>query len=158
MELTDLMRRDVVTVYIDDPLLEVAAELRREGVGSAVVLDAGDEVIGIVTDRDLVVYGLEFAGEIEQTTVNRVLSKIVFSADPNTGIRELTERMREEEVRRVPVTSDGELLGIVTLDDIIVHLSEQLDSPLLDNLAAVITAESPPQEPRSADSEPYSRT
>ena len=150
MEITDLLREDVVTVYLDDSVLDVAAVLREEGVGSAVVLDAHDEVLGIVTDRDLVVYGQEFVDSLEQTTVNQVLSMTVFSVAPDVSVRELTERMREAGVRRVPVMEDEELLGIVTLDDIVVHLAGQLDSRELANLAAVIEGESPPRE----DTEP----
>ncbi|MFC7132803.1 MULTISPECIES: cyclic nucleotide-binding/CBS domain-containing protein [Salinibaculum] len=146
MEITDLLREDVVTVYLDDSVLDVAAVLREEGVGSAVVLDAHDEVLGIVTDRDLVVYGQEFVDSLEQTTVNQVLSMTVFSVAPDVSVRELTERMREAGVRRVPVMENGDLLGIVTLDDIVVHLAGQLDSRELANLAAVIEGESPPRE------------
>lgn len=152
MDISDLIRRDVVTVYLDDSVLDVAAVLREEGVGSAVVLDAHDEVLGIVTDRDLVVYGQEFVDSLEQTAVNQVLSMTVFSVGPDVDLRELTERMREEGVRRVPVVADGDLLGIVTLDDIVVHLADQLDSPELENLAAIIEGESPPRDRGGADS------
>lgn len=134
-----------MTVYLEDDLLEVADVLRDEKVGSAVVLDADGGVVGIVTDRDLVVFGRHFADELERTTVNEILSMNVVSVAPDTGIEELTERMREERVRRVPVVADGELRGIVTLDDIVVHLAGELESPELRNLAAVIESESPPR-------------
>lgn len=143
MDISSLVREEVVTVYVDDALLDVAEVLRQEGVGSAVVLDPHDEVLGIVTDRDLVVYGQEFAGSLEQTTVNQVLSMSVFSVSPETSLLDLTEQMRESGVRRIPIVENDELRGIVTLDDIVVHLADQLDSPELRNLAAVIESESP---------------
>ncbi|MEF8782911.1 MAG: CBS domain-containing protein [Haloarculaceae archaeon] len=147
MDISAIVREDVVTVYMDDTLLDVAEVLRLEGVGSAVVLDPHDEVLGIVTDRDLVVYGQEFAESLEQTTVNQVLSMAVFSVSPDTSLLDLTEQMRESGVRRVPIMDNGDLLGIVTLDDIVVHLATQLDSPELQNLAAVIESESPSRDP-----------
>lgn len=143
MDISSLVQEEVVTVYVDDTLLDVAEVLRQEGVGSAVVLDPHDEVLGIVTDRDLVVYGQEFAGSLEQTTVNQVLSMSVFSVNAETSLLDLTEQMRESGVRRVPIVEDDELRGIVTLDDIVVHLAERLDSPELRNLGAVIESESP---------------
>jgi CBS domain-containing protein len=143
MDISSLVQEEVVTVHVDDTLLDVAEVLRQEGVGSAVVLDPHDEVLGIVTDRDLVVYGQEFAGSLEQTTVNQVLSMSVFSVNAETSLLDLTEQMRESGVRRVPIVEDDELRGIVTLDDIVVHLAEQLDSPELRNLGAVIESESP---------------
>lgn len=145
MEITDIIQEDVVTVYLDDTIRDVAEVLRKERVGSTVVLDAHDEILGVVTDRDLVVYGQNFIDSLEHTTVNEILSKNVFSIAPDVSVEELTTQMREEGVRRVPVVKDDELYGIVTLDDIIVLLAEELDSQSLQNLAAVIESESPPK-------------
>jgi CBS domain-containing protein len=145
VNVSDILSEDVVTVYLEDDLLEVADVLRDEKVGSAVVLDADGGVVGIVTDRDLVVFGRSFTDELERTTVNEILSMNVVSVAPDTGIEELTGRMREERVRRVPVVADGELRGIVTLDDVVVHLAGELESPELRNLAATIESESPPR-------------
>ncbi|WP_302082300.1 cyclic nucleotide-binding/CBS domain-containing protein [Salinibaculum rarum] len=149
MTIRDLVQTDVVTVYLDDSLLDVAEVLRTDGVGSAVVLDAHDEPLGIVTDRDLVVYGQQFVDTFEDTAVNEVLSMDVFSVEPDTELDGLAAQMREERVRRVPVIDDGELLGIITLDDIIVHLADTLDNPILEDLAAVIKAESPAENPET---------
>lgn len=145
MSVSEILNDEVITVYVDDSLLDVADVLREERVGSAVVLDAGGGVLGMVTDRDLVVYGRMFADSLENTRVNRILSKGVVSVTPDASISSLTETMREERVRRVPVVEDGELLGIVTLDDVIVYLAQDLDDKRLRNLAAVIESESPPR-------------
>jgi predicted transcriptional regulator len=143
MEITDIIQEDVVTVYLDDSLLDVADVFRDERVGSAVVLDGNDDPLGVVTDRDLVVYGRAFVESLDRTRVNEILSIPVVSVGPDVTVTELTETMREECVRRVPVVEDGELRGIVTLDDVVVHLAGELDSPELRNLAAVIESESP---------------
>lgn len=143
MEITELASDEVVTVYLDESILEVAETLREARVGSAVVLDTNDDVLGVVTDRDLVVYGQQFVDSLATTTVNDILSMGVVSVGPDEGVLELTERMREEGVRRVPVVEDGDVLGIVTLDDVVVGLAEELESPELENLAAVIKAASP---------------
>jgi predicted transcriptional regulator len=146
MEITDIIQEDVVTVYFDDTILDVAEVLRNERVGSAVVLDAHDKILGIVTDRDLVVYGQNFVDALEHTTVNEILSTDVFSVTADVSVEELTARMREAGVRRVPVVENGDLRGIVTLDDLIVLLAGELDSQPLEDLAAVIESESPPKD------------
>jgi CBS domain-containing protein len=138
MGLESVMTTDVVTVALDDTVLDVAAVFRERDVGSAVVLNADDEIAGIVTDRDLVVFGQEFVETLEQTLVNQVLSPVVFTVSPDTDTHELARMMREEGVRRVPVVENGDLRGIVTLDDLVVVLAEDLE-----NLAALIRAESP---------------
>jgi CBS domain-containing protein len=145
MGITELVREDVVTVYLDDTLLDVATVLEEERVGSAVVLDAHDKPLGIVTDRDFVVYGRKYVDALDRTPVNEILSLGVVSVTPDVSVTELTERMRDERVRRIPVVEDGELRGIVTMDDVVVHLADELDSEELRNLAAVIEAESPPR-------------
>lgn len=142
MEISELASEDVVTVYLDESILEVAETLREERVGSAVVLDSSGDVLGVVTDRDLVVYGQQFVDSLATTTVNDILSMGVLSVGPDEDVLELTAKMREEGVRRVPVLEDGEVMGIVTLDDVVVGLAEELESPELENLAAVIEAES----------------
>ncbi|MFC7229833.1 CBS domain-containing protein [Salinirubellus salinus] len=143
MSVAEICSENVVTCYLDDPLLEVADLLQREHVGSVVVLNADDEPSGIVTDRDLVVYGRSFAGNLEGTTVNEVVSATVVTVTPETSVPQLTDLMRESGVRRVPVLDDGTLVGIVTMDDVLVHLADELDSDELHDLAAVVEAESP---------------
>jgi CBS domain-containing protein len=148
MDITNLIREDVVTVYLDETLLDVAAVLEEKRVGSAVVLDAHDKPLGVVTDRDFVVYGRRFADALDRTTVNEILSLGVVSVTSDVSVTELTAQMKDEHVRRIPIIEDGELRGIVTLDDVIVHLAEELDNDELRNLAAVIKAESPSLEER----------
>jgi CBS domain-containing protein len=143
--ITDLVSEDVVTVYLDETLLDVAEVLREENVGSAVVLDGQGDPLGVVTDRDLVVYGQPFADALERTAVNEVISTPVVSVPPDITVSALTKLMREECIRRVPVVDDGDLYGIVTLDDVVVHLAGELDNSELEDLAAVIEAESPPR-------------
>lgn len=143
MSVADICSENVVTCYLDDTLFEVAELLQREHVGSVVVLNADEEPSGILTDRDLVVYGRSFAGDLEGTTVNEVVSASVVTVDPEASVPQLTELMREAGVRRVPVLADGSLVGIVTLDDVVVHLAGELDSDELRDLAAVVESESP---------------
>lgn len=144
MGISELVTEDVVTVYVEDSLLDAADVFREEQVGSAVVLDANDDPLGIITDRDLVVYGRSFTDALEQTLVNDILSLGAVSVTPDVSIEALTETMREEGVRRVPVIEDGDICGIVTLDDVVVHLAESSEDRALQNIAAVIESESPP--------------
>ena len=143
MGISELVTEHVVTVYVEDSLLDAADVFREEQVGSAIVLDANDDPLGIITDRDLVVYGRSFTDALEQTLVNDILSLGAVSVTPDVSIEALTETMREEGVRRVPVIEDGNLCGIVTLDDVAVHLAESSEDRALQNIAAVIESESP---------------
>ena len=131
----------MVTVQLDDTLRTAAATLRDERVGSAVVLNARGEPCGIVTDRDLVVYGFDDGVDPDDRLVNEVMAVDVVTVPPEADVLEVVGRMREESVRRIPVVDDGDLVGIVTLDDLLVLLAGELSG-----LADVVRAESPPYE------------
>lgn len=138
MSILDLARTDVVTVGPDDPLAGIAATMATEGVGSVVVLDDG-KPRGLVTDRDLAIYGLGAEKPINELAARNVMEEDLFHVDPDDGVLEVIRGMRERKVRRAPVTRHGELVGIVTLDDLVVLLARELDG-----IATVIEAESPP--------------
>lgn len=138
MTVSDLMREEVVTTTTDTPVNEVATTMRDETVGCVVVVEGGTPV-GLVTDRDVTVRIAADRLDAGQMTAGDVMTESPVVVDADTGVFELSETMRERSVRRMPVVDDGELVGIVTLDDLSVLLTAELN-----NLAAVIEAESPP--------------
>ncbi|KAB1196463.1 MULTISPECIES: cyclic nucleotide-binding/CBS domain-containing protein [Haloferax] len=138
MLVKELAQTDVVTVDVEDSLVDVARTMRTERVGSVVVVDAKGVVAGVVTDRDIVVYGVAGDRDVGDLVANDIFSTNVFSVAPDAGIAEVVDKMHEEGVRRVPVVSDDGLVGIVTLDDLLCHLSGQLEE-----LADVVRGEFP---------------
>jgi len=132
----------VVTIQLDDTLREAARVMADRRVGSLIVINAKDEPCGIVTDRDLVVYGFgPDDGDPAGTLVNDVMAVGMFTVAPDAAVDEVIDRMREEGVRRVPVVDDGDLVGIATLDDLLAFLVDELSG-----LVEVIRAESPAPE------------
>jgi len=133
-----LARTDVVTVDPDATILEVATAMADNSVGSVVVTE-GDTPLGIVTDRDLALDVLGAGGDPAELTAEEVMTEDLFTVDVDDGLFDVITWMREEDVRRVPVVDDSTLAGIVTLDDFIVLLANELSG-----LADVIQSESPP--------------
>lgn len=127
MVIGDIARTDVVTVDQEATLTEIAGVMRDRRVGSVVVVDGKGTLAGILTDRDLVVSGLAEGRDPDECIANHVLSSHVFSVEPDDSVASVARRMREEGVRRVPVVRDRDLVGIVTLDDLLVHLGEEFD-------------------------------
>ena len=141
MVIGDIARRDVVTVDLEATLTDVAHVMRNERVGSVVVVDGKGTVAGLLTDRDIVVSGLAEGRHPDDCIANDILSTNVFSVPPDADVVDVVRRMREQGVRRVPVMRDGHLVGIVTLDDLLVHLAEELDC-----LVSVVRGEFPARE------------
>lgn len=102
--------------------------MRERHVGALLVKD-GPEVVGVVTDRDLVVHGLAASLDPATTEVGRVMSLVVASVPQDAEVLEALERMRGAGVRRLLVTDGrGAAAGFVSVDDIVDGLAAELAS------------------------------
>lgn len=139
MPIEDVARTDVMTAHRDQSAGNLATVMREENVGSVIIEEDGRPV-GIVTDRDLVLEVLEPRHDPTEVTAADVMTETPVTLEAGAGVFEATATMREQSVRRMPVVdADGAVAGILTLDDLVVLLSAELD-----NLAGVVEAESPP--------------
>ena len=130
MKAGDLCNRAVVTTTRDASIQHIAGLMRDKHVGSVVIVDeiAGHiSPVGILTDRDLVVEVLAQDVPIENITAGDVMSFALLKVNEDDIVSDVACRMRARGVRRVPVVSGtGDLTGILALDDILGHLSEEL--------------------------------
>lgn len=140
MTVETVMRTHVVTARPDDLVDNVAGKLNDVNVGSVVVVD-DDRPVGIVTDRDISVRLDANWTNTRNVTVEEVMSTDLVTLEPETTVIEACRTMAEHSIRRVPIVDDDELLGIVTQDDLLVMLAEEIE-----NLAEVVENESPPKE------------
>lgn len=137
MPVKDVARSKVVAVRPDTSIDRIIEELHDTGVGSVIVVE-GEVPVGIVTDRDVALYGV--GGEKTAVTAEDLMTPEVFTVEAEEGIFETIRQMSDAGVRRVPlVDADEQLVGIVTMDDLLVLLTQELG-----NLGQVIEAESPP--------------
>ncbi|AFZ74172.1 CBS domain-containing protein [Natronobacterium gregoryi] len=139
MPVENLARSDIVTATTDESIQEIAATMAAENVGSVVITD-GDEPAGIVTDRDLTLQVIAEGESADGMTAEDVMSTDLCTIEHDGGFYEATELMSEHGVRRLPVVdSDGELTGIITVDDLHELLADEHQQ-----LAAVVQAQRPP--------------
>ena len=111
----------------------------EEEVGSVIITDDG-ELVGIVTDRQV---ALAFADEDPSSlTAGDVMTEDPVTLSPDDEDIEIARTMGENKIRRIPVVEDGELHGIVTLDDVVATIGEQMCE-----VADVIEAQSPDYSP-----------
>lgn len=130
MSVGEICNREVIVIQRDEPVVEAAKLMRQFHVGSVIVIDKADGrtvPAGIVTDRDLVVEVM--ATELDETviTVGDIMAPDVFTVKEGTATSDAIELMRRKTIRRLPVVDEsGELVGILTLDDALQLLSEEL--------------------------------
>ena len=115
--LRDVMTPNPQSLGMDAPVTEAARIMRDADVG-AVIVCKGDEVTGIVTDRDIVVRGLSEGHDCKNLTIGDVASTGVTTAAPDDSIEDALSRMEKENIRRLPVVDKGKPVGIVSLGDL----------------------------------------
>lgn len=132
MPIGEICNREVVIVQPEDTVLQAAKLMRQHHVGSVLVVDErnGKPVpVGIVTDRDLVVEIIAPELDPDAITVGDIMVPDFATVKEETGVFEAIQYMRSKRIRRLPVVDgEGRLIGIITLDDLLALLSEELDA------------------------------
>ncbi|MDH4234026.1 MAG: CBS domain-containing protein [Gallionella sp.] len=130
MPISEICNREVVIVQPGDSTMEAARLMRQNHVGDVVVVEDRGGVripVGVVTDRDLVVEIIAPELDPAVITVGDIMAPELVTVKENTGIFEAIQYMRSKGVRRLPVVNNsGGLVGILTLDDLLELLSEEL--------------------------------
>lgn len=140
MNAADICNRIVVIAERGMSITDAAQLMRDRHVGCLVVVDetgAGRIVVGILTDRDIVTAVVAKALDPARLVVEDVMTTNMVTALESDSIKDLLSAMRRKGLRRLPViTPQGVLVGLVTLDDLLASMAEQLR-----DMAAIIEAE-----------------
>ncbi|QAY65498.1 CBS domain-containing protein [Paenibacillus protaetiae] len=115
----ELMSTDCVTATLQDNVYELAVLMKNHDTGYIPVVE-GKKLIGVVTDRDLVIrgYAEKHPGS---AVVKQVMTAEVETIEPDATADDAVKLMAARQIRRLPVVDGGELVGIVTLGDLAVH-------------------------------------
>jgi CBS domain-containing protein/uncharacterized protein (DUF2267 family) len=147
MSLKWYLRPRLVALNPDAPALEAARAIESNNIGAVVVHDKG-RVAGIVTDRDLAVRVVGQGLDPRTTPLAEVMTPAVVTLTPAHTQRDAIRLMQQRNIRRVPLVDGGRLVGMVTLDDLLLD-----EAAPLDHLAAIVEAQigegGPAASPRS---------
>lgn len=117
MKVKDIMTKNVAYVNPNSTLVETAQLMQKHNVGSIPVCDQSG-VIGIVTDRDIVVRNIAHGNDPKQTPVKDVMTSQVTTVTPDADMADVSKMMASNKVRRLPVVDNNMLVGIVALGDV----------------------------------------
>jgi CBS domain-containing protein len=110
----------------EESVAEAARRMREAGVGTLVVLAAGERPLGILTDRDIVLRCVAEGRDPEATRIEQVMTAPLVCVGEATPIEDALARMIQVPSRRLGVTeADGKLAGLLALDDVIELLAEE---------------------------------
>lgn len=127
----EICNREVIITTPDTTVAAAAKLLRQHHVGSIVVVESSEAQpripIGVITDRDIVVEVTAMDLDPDAITVGDIMGRELATASESDDLLDTMEAMRYKGVRRLPIVGErGQLIGIVTLDDLLEILAEQL--------------------------------
>jgi CBS domain-containing protein len=119
MKVSDLMTKEIKACHRHDSLNRAAQIMWENDCGSVPVVDSDSKVIGMLTDRDICMAAYTQGIALVDASVASVMSRDVCVCNPSDNISAAAERMRERQIRRLPVVDkDQRLIGILSVSDI----------------------------------------
>jgi CBS domain-containing protein len=132
----DAMTSEVKTATPSQSLTDAAKLMKQEDVGSIPIVD-GQRLVGVVTDRDIVIRGIADGSDPNAVKVGDIASRDVVTVRPDDDLDEALRLMAQHQVRRLPVVDDGQLVGVVATADVaheakekdVGHVVEEISKP-----------------------------
>jgi CBS domain-containing protein len=149
MEARKAARRPPVTIPAGSSIADAARLMDRVGVGALIVV-AGECPVGIVTDRDLALRGLarQLPGD---ALVDRVMSRDLITLPADVDLQKAVTMFYRHPIRRLPLVEDGRVVGMITVDDLVLDWVNDLGSLVRPIFGQVIFGGSDLREPADLD-------
>ena len=119
----DAMTENPRSIGASASVVEAARLMRDEHIGSLPITD-DEELVGMITDRDITTRVVAEAADPKMTSVGDVVSRHLISIEPDEDLEEAVQLMASHQVRRLPVVENGRLVGIVAQADVALNLRE----------------------------------
>jgi CBS domain-containing protein len=132
VRISDILRtkssaESVVSIAPDATVGELVATLAEHGIG-ALIVTQGADVVGIVSERDVVRRLHDRGADILATAVSELMTSPVITCSPNDYVDAIAETMTEHRFRHLPVVDEGQLVGVVSIGDVVKNRIRELES------------------------------
>jgi len=118
MKIRECMCQDIISVTPETTVQEVAKQMKNNHIGIVPVCDQNKKVVGVVTDRDLVLRCMACDKKPKNLPVSEIMTTKVQTAGPDDEIEQATEKMCDSNIRRIPIVENGCLKGMLTISDL----------------------------------------
>ena len=118
MKVSECMCNQVSWVNPETTLVDVAKIMQEKHVGCIPVCDTNKKIVGLVTDRDIVLRGVACNKNTATTPVSEIMTTAVYTVNPNSDVTEAGKIMCDCQIKRVPVIDNNTIVGIITLGDL----------------------------------------
>jgi|SRR3989344_167561 len=137
MIVKDVMNKEVIATKPDVKVKEAVKIMNKLNIGSLVVLNDKNSIIGIMTERDIL-KSVEKGLDAESTEVKEVMSKDVRVISSDKDLKDAVDMMTKFKIKKLPVVDDNVLVGIITTEDIMV-----VEPKIIDSIAALLSIKLP---------------
>ena len=118
MKVKECMSLNPIYVSEECTIDEVAKLMSDNHIGVIPVCDEAKNILGIVTDRDIILRSIACDKDVRQTPITEIMSKDVIVATADLTVSEVAKKMQDNQVRRIPVTENNQLVGMITTGDL----------------------------------------
>ncbi len=129
MKISDVLRKKgsaVITVAPHETIASLLTLLAQHNIGAVVVSPDGAEVVGIVSERDIVRHLVRRGAELLSATVAEIMTEDVYTSTPDDDVVDIAATMTDHRIRHIPVIEEGKLASIVSIGDIVKARMDQL--------------------------------
>ena len=121
MKVRDIMTKDVVFANNDDSVLTVAKLMKHHNVGAIPIVENAEKVLGMVTDRDIVLNMADYNFDPPNTFALKLMTDKLYTVKPEADLSSALALMKKQQIRRLPVMEDNKLVGMLSIGDIAVR-------------------------------------
>jgi len=121
MLVKEVMNRNVKTVRPEDTVKDAASIMNNHRIGSLVVVSGTGEVVGILTERDILTDVVATGKSADEVKVSEIMTPNIVTITPDKTLEEAADIMTENRIKKLPVVHEGRLVGIVTATDLIAY-------------------------------------
>jgi CBS domain-containing protein len=118
MKIGDVMVKNVITLQADASVYDAVRLFNQNRIGCLVVVRGDNQIVGILTERDLLERVLEKCRNPKETRVSDVMTRNVITGTPDMDLLEAARLMFKLKVKKLPITDGNQLVGIITVTDI----------------------------------------
>lgn len=136
MKVKECMCSDICFCSPDTKISDVAKMMNEKHVGCIPVCDNNNQVVGILTDRDIILRSVACDKDAKSTSVSDIMTCNTTCCDCSEDISNITKTMSQTGIRRIPVTENGKLVGMLTIGDFAKHpnISQECVGITLENI------------------------
>ena len=119
LKIENVMVSDVITIEAEVTVRQAVDIMNKHEIGCLVVVDEEEKPVGVMTERDLLRRVLAKRKDPVRTKVSKVMSKPIITATPHMDLEAAAKLMFKKKIKKLPVVEDGQLVGLVTLTDMV---------------------------------------